>query len=173
MGRSEHKNQTCGVQVCLVDGTLCPCWSYHDHNELWTRKQGTTGHNVQVVTGLFGDVLVVSDPVPGSVHDAAAVTDGTPVDEILRHSGGTIADKGYQGCGYATPRTKPKGGELSVGDKRENANVSRLRAPVERTISHLKGWRILHSDYRRPLRTYLTSFRAALGLFFFRAATVE
>src|SRR4029453_5112100 len=48
----EEAVETVEGRVCLVDGTLCPCWSYHDHNELWTRKQGTTGHNVQVVTGL-------------------------------------------------------------------------------------------------------------------------
>lgn len=69
-----------------------------------------------------------------------------------------------------TPRKKPKGGELSVGDKRENKNIARLRAPVERSIAHLKAWRILHTDHRRPLKTYLTSFRAAIGLFFFRPA---
>lgn len=98
----------------------------------------------------------------GSVHDSVAIH-VTPVTWILTKSGGVIADKGYQGCGYVTPRKKPKGGELSVSDKRENKNVSRLRAPVERAMAHLKAWRILHTDYRRPLRTYLTSFRAAMA----------
>lgn len=156
-------------RVCLLDGSLGPCWSWEGHAELWTRKHGTTGHNFQVITDLDGDVLFISDPVPGSVHDSVAITI-TPVADILTHSGGVIADKGYQGCGYVTPRKKPRGGELSVGDKRENANVSRLRAPVERAMAHIKSWRILHTDYRRPLKTYSTSFRAAIGLFFFRAA---
>ena len=49
---------------------------------------------------------------------------------------------------------------------RFNADVSSLRAPVERAIAHIKSWRILHTDYRRPLATYLTSFRAAIGLYF-------
>jgi hypothetical protein len=47
-------------------------------------------------------------------------------------------------------------------------DVSRLRAPVERAIAHIKSWRILHTDYRRPLGSYLTSFRAAIGLYFFK-----
>ncbi|WP_131770443.1 transposase family protein [Candidatus Protofrankia californiensis] len=153
-------------RVCLLDGSLGPCWSWQEHDELWTRKHGTTGHNFQVVTDLGGEVRFISDPVPGSVHDSVAITQ-TPVARILENSGGTIADKGYQGCGYVTPRKKPKGGELSIGDKRENRNISRLRAPVERAMAHIKSWRILHTDYRRPLRTYLTSFRAAIGLFFF------
>jgi hypothetical protein len=37
-------------------------------------------------------------------------------------------------------------------------------------MAYLKSWRILHTDYRRPLKTYLTSFRATLGLFFFKAS---
>lgn len=155
-------------RACLLDGSLAPCWSWQEHDELWTRKHGTTGHNFQVITGLAGDVLFISDPVAGSVHDSVAIKE-TPVASILEHSGGVIADKGYQGCGYATPRKKPRGGKLSTGDKKENTNISRLRAPVERAMAHIKSWRILHTDYRRPLRTYLTSFRATIGLFFFRA----
>lgn len=158
-------------RVCLLDGSIGPCWSWKGHSELWTRKHGTTGLNFQVVAGLAGDAFYVSNPIPGSVHDAVAIKE-TPVESILAHSGGVIADKGYQGCGYVTLRKKPKGGELSVGDKRENKNVARLRAPVERSIARLKAWRILHTDYRRPLTTYLISFRAAIGLFFFRAETL-
>jgi hypothetical protein len=35
-------------------------------------------------------------------------------------------------------------------------------------MAHIKSWRIIHTDYRRPLKTYETSFRATIGLFFFR-----
>jgi hypothetical protein len=34
-------------------------------------------------------------------------------------------------------------------------------------MAHIKAWRILHTDYRRPYKTYLSSFKAAIGLFFF------
>jgi hypothetical protein len=30
-------------RVCLVDGTITPCWSYAQHRELWSRKHATTG----------------------------------------------------------------------------------------------------------------------------------
>ena len=82
-------------RVCLVDGSLGPCWSWRGHRELWAGKHKTTGHNFQVITNLWGEVLFVSDPLPGSVHDATAITQ-TPVAEILKYSGGVIADKGYQ-----------------------------------------------------------------------------
>lgn len=101
------------------------------------------------------------------MHGSAPIKQ-TPVVGILAHADGVIADKGYQGCGSLTPRKKPRGGELSVGDKRENADLFRLRAPVERAIAYLNSWRILHTDYRRPYRTHLTSFRATVSLFFFK-----
>jgi hypothetical protein len=42
--------ETVSGRVCLVDGTITPCWSYADHDELWSRKHGTTGHNAQLVS---------------------------------------------------------------------------------------------------------------------------
>ena len=154
-------------QVCLLGGSLDPCWSYAGHDQLWAGEHATTGHNFQGITDLRGNICYGGDPRPGSVHDSATVKQ-TPVAGILAHASGVIAVKGYQGCGYLAPPKKPRGGELSVGDKRGNANLSRLRAPVERAIVCLKSWRVLHADYRRPYRTHLTSFRATVGLFFFK-----
>jgi len=154
-------------RVCLVDGTITPCWSYQEHPELWSRKKGTTGFNAQLVSLLDGEAVYVSDPLPGSTHDAKAFAD-TPVAEIVKHSGGGIGDKGYQGCdGLATPRKTPRGGELSRNDKKCNAELSALRAPVERLVAHFKSWRIFHTDYRRPYDTYNDAYDAARGLFFF------
>jgi hypothetical protein len=154
-------------KACLVDGTITPCWSYEDHEGLWSRKKGTTGFNAQFVCLLDGEPVYISDPLPGSTHDAKAFID-TPVAEIVANSGGAIGDKGYQGCeGVATPRKKPRGGELSLRDKEENKHVSSLRAPVERLVSHFKSWRIFYSDYRRPYHTHRQAYDAARGLFFF------
>jgi hypothetical protein len=153
-------------RVCLVDGTITPCWSYADQNELWSRKRGTTGWNAQLVSLLNGAAVYISDPLPGCTHDATAFTE-TPVAEIVRASGGGIGDKGYQGTGLVTPRKKPRGGELSKRDKESNAEISALRAPIERVVSHFKSWRIFHTDYRRPYRTYRDAYDAARGLFFF------
>lgn len=153
-------------RVCLVDGTITPCWSYDDHPELWSRKRGTTGFNAQLVSLLDGEPVYISDPLPGKTHDATAFTE-TPVAEIIRNSGGGIGDKGYQGHVDASPRKTPPGGELSKRDKENNAAISALRAPIERVIAHFKSWRIFHTDYRRPYRTYREAYDAARGLFFF------
>jgi hypothetical protein len=153
-------------RVCLVDGTIAPCWSYDDHPELWSRKRGTTGFNAQLVSLLDGEPVYISDPLPGKTHDATAFTE-TPVAEIIRNSGGGIGDKGYQGHVDASPRKTPPGGELSKRDKENNAAISALRAPIERVIAHFKSWRIFHTDYRRPYHTYRDAYDAARGLFFF------
>ncbi len=154
-------------RVCLVDGTIAPCWSYQEHTELWSRKKGTTGCNAQLVSLLDGEAGYVADPLPGKTHDATAFAE-TPVARIVKHSGGGIGDKGYQGCdGMATPRKTPPGGELSRNDKKCNAELSALRAPIERLVAHFKSWRILHTDYRRPYSTYRDAYDAARGLFFF------
>ncbi len=49
-------------RVCLVDGTITPCWSYDDHDELWSRTHGTTGFNAPLICLLSGDAIYVSDP---------------------------------------------------------------------------------------------------------------
>jgi hypothetical protein len=153
-------------RICLVDGTIAPCWSYEDHRELWSRKHGTTGFNAQLICVLNGNPVYISEPLPGKSHDVAAFRE-TPVAEIVKNSGGGIGDKGYQGSGMVTPVKKPKGGELTDSDKGYNAQVSSLRAPIERLIAHFKSWRILHTDYRRPYRTYRDAYDAARGLYFF------
>jgi hypothetical protein len=153
-------------RVCLVDGTITPCWSYKGHDELWSRKKSTTGFNAQLVCLLNGDPVFISDPLPGSTHDATAYQE-TPAKKIVESSGGGIADKGYQGTGLITPRKKPKGGELSKKDKECNREISAFRAPVERNFAHFKSWRIFFADYRRPYHTYRDAYDAARGLFFF------
>ena len=154
-------------QTVLVDGFLAPTWSWRDRPELWSGKHKTTGFNGQVISNLRGDLLFVSEPITGHNHDMTALAE-TETADIMAAAFSGIGDKGYQGSGFITPFKKPQGGELLDWQKEFNAQVNRLRAPVERAIAHLKSWRILHTDYRRPLRTYATSYRAAVGLYFFK-----
>lgn len=153
-------------KVVLVDGTLTPCWSYEEHQELWNKKHGTTGFNVQLISLLDGTAVWVSDPVDGKTHDAKAFKE-TGAAGILERAGGGFGDKGYQGTDLVTPKKKPKGGELTMSDKEYNSQVSSFRAPIERLVGHFKNWKIFHTDYRRPYATYRDAFDAARGLFFF------
>ncbi|HUN37152.1 MAG TPA: transposase family protein, partial [Trebonia sp.] len=67
-----------------------------------------------------------------------------------------------------TPVRKPEDRDLYLREKEYNNEVSSHRAPVERAVAQLKTWRILFTEYRRPLETFRDSFKAAIGLYFFK-----
>jgi hypothetical protein len=66
-----------------------------------------------------------------------------------------------------TPKKKPKGRKLLAWQQEFNAQASTYRAAIEQFVGHSKAWRIFHTDYRRPHRTYRDAFDAARELFFF------
>lgn len=155
-------------RVVLVDGTLVPCWSWAGHRELYSGKHKTTGHSLQVLANLRGGIAYISQPQVGSMHDVEAFRQ-TGLAEILDLPN-TIGDKGYIGVGIDTPTRKPIGHELAESQKKENSSINSLRAAVERAIAHVKNWRVLHTDYRRPLRTVADTIDAVVGLIFFKQA---
>ena len=69
-----------------------------------------------------------------------------------------------------TPIKKIKGVELLDWQKAFNTAINQTRAVVERVIANLKTWRILHTDYRRPLSTFGTTISAVIGLQFYSLA---
>ena len=152
-------------RLALVDGTLWPCWSWEGAPEMWAGKYKTTGHGSLIIGDEFGNIIFVSDPAPGCDHDMKK-REGE-VKEILDLAGSVIADKGFQGSGYVTPAKKPQDRELYTREHEYNNQISSIRAPIERAVAHLKTWKVLFTDYRRPLNTFLDSFRAAIGLYFF------
>jgi hypothetical protein len=154
--------------IALVDGTLWPCWSWDGESKLWSGKHKTTGHGSLIVTNLQGRVTFVSEPVTGNQHDMAKLA-GSDVARILKKAGGVFGDKGFIGTDYiTTPIRKPECRKLLQWEHEWNNRVSSFRAPVERAVANLKTWRILFTDYRRPLKTFGSSFRAAIGLYFFK-----
>jgi hypothetical protein len=152
----------------LVDGTLLPCWSWAAHPELYSGKHKTTGLNVQVVGTLDGELVWISDPIGGSRHDI----------HCLRESGALTSDaapnwtgdKGYVGAGMLTPIKKPVHRDLLDWEKKFNTQVNKIRYVIEQIIANFKTWRIMHTDYRRPLATFATTISAVVGLHFYRAA---
>jgi hypothetical protein len=75
---------------------------------------------------------------------------------ILKLAGDVIGDKGFIGTDYIiTPVRKPKDRDLSMSEHDYHNQISSLRALVERAVANLKTWRILFTDYRRPLKTLL------------------
>ena len=165
---AEDAAETTRGSIALVDGTLWPCWSWDGERELWSGKYKTTGHGSLIVANLQGRIIFVSEPVTGNQHDMAKLK-GSAVEKILKKAGGVFGDKGFIGTDYiTTPIRKPECRELLQWEHEWNNQVSSFRAPVERAVATLKTWRILFTDYRRPLKTFKSSFRAAIGLYFFK-----
>lgn len=152
--------------TAIVDGTLLPCWSWADRPDLYSGKHKTTGHNVQVVTNVEGNLCFISDPVPGNRHDKKAIEESGTLDVIDITN--AVADKGYQGTDAMIPKKKPQNGELTDADKEYNHQVNRIRYVVERAIANIKTWRILHADYRRPIDSFGLAFRVIRKLIFFK-----
>ncbi|HZC03529.1 MAG TPA: transposase family protein [Gammaproteobacteria bacterium] len=153
-------------RVGVVDGSLCPCWSWADSPELYSGKHKTTGHAHQFVCDLSGNLLHISDPLPGKTHDAKAMDD-TGLRELLGDEN-ALGDKGYLGTGITVPYRRPAGGKLLNWQKEFNTTINKIRYVIERAIAYFKTWRCMHTDYRRPKRTYATAFEAVRALHFFK-----
>ena len=85
----------------VIDGTLVPCYLWADSPELYNGKHKTTGHNLQVITDQSGNIVFISKPYVGSVHDLTAPRDTVMLDVLDPEH--VTADKGYMGSGCDTP----------------------------------------------------------------------
>lgn len=153
----------------VVDGTLLPCWSWADTPQLYSGKHHTTGLNVQVACTLSGQLAWVSDPIEGARHDTWCLRQ-SGVLEAMDPGLPWIGDKGYLGNHMITPIRKPPTRDLLDWEKDHNTAINKIRYIIERTIANLKTWRILHTDYRRPLDAFHETINAVLGLHFYRLA---
>jgi hypothetical protein len=53
-----------------------------------------------------------------------------------------------------------------TGRKEFNTQIAKFRWVIEQVIANFKTWRIMHTDYRRPLKT----ISAVVALHFYAAA---
>lgn len=153
-------------RLVLVDGTDVPTGNRAGHKDNFSGKRRRAGLNIQVAADTHGGLLGVSAPTPGSLHDRKAFSECGWEDLLVDVP--LIADPGYQGTYAITPRKKPKGGELSVGDKANNKAISSIRSAVERCIAHLKNWKMLATGYRGRLAELPTTLRIVASLEFYR-----
>ena len=153
-------------RLVLVDGTDVPTGSRAGHEDNFSGKRHRAGLNIQIAADTEGRLLAVSTPLRGSIHDRKAFTECGWEDTLAEVT--VIADPGYQGTFAITPRKKPKGGELSIGDKANNKTISSIRSAVERCIAHVKNWKILATGYRGRLAELSNVIRIITALEFYR-----
>lgn len=151
----------------IVDGTLLPCWSWASNPELYSGKRKTTGMNVQVACTMDGSLAWISDPIDGSRHDSYCLDESGVL--LMREPSNWMGDKGYVGKEMITPIKKPEHRDLLDWEKEFNKQVNKIRYVIERTIANFKTWRIVHTDYRRPLATFATTISAVVALQFYSA----
>ena len=152
----------------IIDGTLLPCWSWAAHPELYSGKHKTTGLNVQVVCTITGHLSWISDPIDGSRHDSHCMSESGVIQTL--NPANWVGDKGYVGKSMITPIKKPECRELQDWEKEFNTQINRIRYVIEQVIANFKTWRIMHTDYRRPLATFPTTISAVIALHFYKIA---
>jgi hypothetical protein len=152
----------------IVDGTLLPCWSWASHPELYSGKHKTTGMNVQVACTLGGSLAWISDAIDGSRHDTYCLGESGAL--LTFDPGNWVGDKGYVGNDMITPIRKPAHRKLLDWEKEFNRQVNKIRYVIEQTIANFKTWRIMHTDYRRPLATFTTTISTVIALHFYAAS---
>ena len=152
----------------IVDGSLLPCWSWASRPELYSGKHKTTGMNVQLACTLDGKLSWISDPIDGSRHDTHCLRESGVL--LTLDPGKWIGDKGYIGNDMITPIRKPAHRRLLDWEKEFNKQVNRIRYVIERAIANFKTWRIMHTDYRRPLATFAATISTVIALQFYATA---
>jgi hypothetical protein len=97
--------------------------------------------NLQVIASPDGDIVWVSGPLPGTVHDLTAARIWGIIAELAACGLLALGDKGYPGEEHI--RTPYRGRNKPASQKDANRAHARLRAPGERANAQLKSWRIL------------------------------
>jgi hypothetical protein len=106
-------------------------------------------------------IAAVSESVPGKMHDKK-VYDRSRI--VARRDAKRTGDTAYLGTGLRTPTRKPRGGELTGGQKAGNRSVARRRVVAEHGIGKMKVWRVASERYRNPVGRHTLIMKNVAGL---------
>jgi hypothetical protein len=131
-----------GHAYLVIDGTVIPIDRVAADRPFYSGKHRKHGMNLQVIASPEGDIVWVSGPLPGAVHDLTAARIWGIIAELAASGLIVLADKGYTGAGDHI-RTPYKGKNKPASQKDANRAHARLRGPGERANAQLKSWRVL------------------------------
>jgi hypothetical protein len=94
----------------------------------------------------------------------------TSVTLVASASPAPIHVSGYVGNDMLTPIKKPIHRDLVDGEKQFNKQINKIRYVIEQVIANFKTWRIMHTDYRRPLDTFTQTISTVIALHFCKLA---
>ena len=150
-----------GVQAIFIDGTERPIRRPKDNERQKAnysgKKKRHTRKNI-VVNDERKRILIVSETVEGKRHDFKIYKDDEMGDAIPQDTP-CFVDTGFQGIEgewprltIVMPKKKPRGGELSIGEKASNKETSRRRILSEHAIGGVKRYAIVSDVYRNHRR---------------------
>ena len=131
-----------GHAYVVIDGTLIPIGRVAAGRPSYSGKHHRHGMNLQVISAPDGEILWVSGPLPGAVHDLTAARIWGIIRELAAAGLITLAGKGYHGAGHHI-RTPYRGRNKPAAQKDANRAHAQLRSPGERASAQLKTWHIL------------------------------
>jgi hypothetical protein len=131
-----------GHAFVVIDGTLIPIDRVAADRPFYSGKHRKHGMNLQVIASPHGDIVWVSGPLPGSVHDLTAARIWGIVRRLAAAGLIVLADKGYIGAGEPV-LTPCRGRNKPPSQKAANRAHAQLRSPAERANAQLKTWHIL------------------------------
>ncbi|MFI6333192.1 transposase family protein [Micromonospora chersina] len=156
----------------IVDGFLAPTGERTGVAGMFSGKRRQVGFNIQAVADLTGRLVDTGLPVPGARHDSKALAESGIADRWASHlrpgGPGMLADLGYLGTAAITGVRKPPGRQLTDVHRACNTAINRLRAAVERCISHLTSWKVLDTGWRGRLNDFPEVLRTVTGLEIYR-----
>jgi hypothetical protein len=146
--------------AAIVDATEQPTQRPQDaerQKQYYSGKKKRHTLKTQMVVGPDGEIMDVSETVPGSQHDKK-LYDESGVGDQLDEDEAMMGDSGFQGIQKdhkaVLPDKKPKGGELTDAQKKRNHRISQKRIVVENTIAQVKTFRVLYHVYRHAREAY-------------------
>ena len=89
----------------VIDGTLIPIDRVAADRPFYSGKHRKHGMNLQVIASPDGDIVWVSGPLPGAVHDLTAARIWGIISELAACGLVVLGDKGYLGEDGSGPRT--------------------------------------------------------------------
>ena len=141
--------------LLLVDGTYIPTGNRPASGQEranFSGKHRCQCLSVQVACTESGELIAVSEPVPGSRHDSKALQLCGWEKILNQEDAEWIADSAYIATTAVTPIKKTRGRDRLDWEREFNRAVASRRAPVEHCISHLKDWKMLATGYRGRLQ---------------------
>ena len=132
-----------GHAYVVIDGTLIPVDRVAADRPFYSGKHRRHGMNLQVIASPDGEILWVSGPLPGAVHDLTAAR----IWGILRELAGLPGSSCWRTRATPAPVTTsafPTGAAANPPRRRTPTGPTpSYGAPGERANAQLKTWRIL------------------------------